>query len=294
MNIRVVASTVRDILAYELFSVGATTITGASVFTFALILLAALWISRIVQNVAERLLARGGLRQPGTIATTRRLLHYAVLFLGFAVALQTIGISLATIFAAGAVVAVAIGFALQNILQNFVAGVILLAERSITETDVLEVEGTVVRVVRMRARATVARTREEEELIIPNSILVQSTVRNLTLSNSFYRVRTRVGVAYGSDMRRVEEVLTATAHELPERAAESDPTIFLSEFGDSSVVWEVSIWVSDPWDSARARSELNKAIWWALRDAGITIAFPQLDVHFDAPPPRPTLVADEA
>ncbi len=294
MNFRDITSTVGEILAYELFSVGDTTITGASVLTFVLIVLAALWISRVVQNLAERLLARGGLRQPGTIATTRRLLHYAVLVIGFAVALQTIGISLATLFAAGAVVAVAIGFAMQNIMQNFVSGVILLAERSITETDILEVEGTVVRVVRMRARATVARTREDEELIIPNSILVQSTVKNLTLSDPFSRVRSRVGVAYGSDMRRVEEVLTAAARGLPERAADREPTIFLSDFGDSSVVWEVSVWVPDPWDSAHARSQLNKAIWWALKEAGITIAFPQLDVHFDAPQPRPTLVADEA
>ena len=86
------------------------------------------------------------------------------------------------------------------------------------ETDVLEVEGSIVTIVRMGARATVARTRDDEELIIPNSILVQSTVRNLTLTDQLFRLRTNVGVSYGSDMHRVEEVLTKAAFGLEGRA----------------------------------------------------------------------------
>jgi len=229
------------------------------------------------------MMARGGLSKPGTVGTTQRLLHYVVMIIGLAVALQTIGISLATVFAAGAVVAVAVGFALQNILQNFASGVILLGERSITEGDVLEVEGTVVRIVTLGARATVARTREDEELIIPNSILVQSTVKNLTLTDGVYRVRCRVGVSYGSDMGVVEEALTAAAASVERRHADREPVVMLLDFGDSSVVWEVSIWAVDPWAAPASKSDLNKAIWWALKDAGVTIAFPQLDVHFDAP-----------
>ena len=293
MNLREFATSLRDLLEVRIFEVGGTTINGASVVTFLLVVLVTLWISRVVQHAAVRILARGGLRQPGTIATTKRLLHYAVLVIGLGVALQTVGTrERADARLVPAVVAVAIGFALQNILQNFVSGVILLAERSITETDILEVEGTVVRIVRMGARATVARTREDEELIIPNSILVQSTVKNLTLTDQVYRVRTRVGVSYGSDMRQVESVLEATAADFEYRAKERAPTIFLVDFGDSSVVWEISVWISDPWDANLARSHLNKAVWWALQDAGITIAFPQVDVHFDpGVVTRPTIAA---
>lgn len=281
MNLRDIAARLRDLLEVRLFEIGGTAITGASVVTFLLVLLATFWVSRVLQRLAERALARGGLKQPGTVATTRRLLHYAILVVGVGVALQTVGISLATVFAAGAVVAVAIGFALQNILQNFVSGVILLAERTITETDVIEVEGTVVRIMRMRARSTVARTREDEELIIPNSILVQSTVKNLTLSDQLCRVRSRVGVSYHSDMRQAESALTDAARSVKLRSQDKVPVVFLQEFGDSSVVWEVSIWVADPWDAPGARSELNKAIWWKLKEVGVTIAYPQLDVHFD-------------
>lgn len=282
MNLQEIGSTIRNMLDVRIVEVGDTIITGASVLIFIVIVLLTFWISWMVQRVTTEVLRRRGLSREGTLATSRRLLHYAILIVGFSVALQAIGISLATVFAAGAVVAVAIGFALQNILQNFVSGLILLGERSITETDVLEVEGTVVRIARMGARATVARTRDDEEIIIPNSILVQSTVKNLTLTDPVHRVRTRVGISYASDMKAVEDVLESVAKAVVGRDPTRDPVVFLVEFGDSSVVWEVSIWAADPWLGPKIRSELNKSIWFALKEAGITIAFPQLDIHLDS------------
>lgn len=281
MNLQDIGSTIQNLLNVRIVEVGETVITGASVLIFIVIVLLTFWISWMVQRVTTEVLVRRGLSREGTLATSRRLLHYAILIVGFAAALQAIGISLATVFAAGAVVAVAIGFALQNILQNFVSGLILLGERSITETDVLEVEGTVVRIARMGARATVARTRDDEEIIIPNSILVQSTVKNLTLTDPVHRVRTRVGVSYASDMTHVEDVLESVAQAVVGRDPARDPVVFLLEFGDSSVVWEVSVWAADPWLGPTIRSELNKSIWFALKETGITIAFPQLDIHLD-------------
>ena len=284
MNLRSIVSTLREWLDFRLFDVGGTAVTGASVITFIVVILITFWVSHAIQRIVKRVLRKGGLTREDTLRTTLRLLHYAILIVGFGVALQTIGISLTTVFAAGAFAAVAIGFALQNILQNFVSGIILLGERSITETDVLEVEGVVVQIQKMGARATVARTREDDELIIPNSILVQSTVKNLTLTDRSYRIRAKVGVSYDSDMAKVEEVLTEVATGLEGRSPTRDPVIYLLDFGDSSVVWEVSTWAVDPWVAQMTRSSLNKAIWWGLKDAGITIAYPQLDLHVKSPP----------
>jgi len=159
--------------------------------------------------------------------------------------------------------------------------VILLAERSITESDILEVDGRIVQVKRMGTRATVARTRDEEEIIIPNSSLVQSSVTNYTLGDHIYRIRAKVGVAYGSDMDQVLEVLWKAGESVKERVRDRDPIILLLEFGNSSVDFEVSIWAEDPWAARVTRSALNMAIWRHLKEAGITIAFPQVDVHFD-------------
>jgi small-conductance mechanosensitive channel len=138
-----------------------------------------------------------------------------------------------------------------------------------------------VKVVDMGIRATVARTLNEEEIIVPNSILVQSMVKNHTLRDSLYRLRVEVGVVYGSDMKLVMEVLQRTAREATWRVKDRAPLVHLTAFGSSSVDFQVSVWVDDPWIVLRRKSELHQAIWWALKDAGVVIAFPQLDVHFD-------------
>ena len=218
------------------------------------------------------------------VKVTMRVIHWGILFVGVVVALNTVGISVSSlsgIFTAGAVVTVAVGFAMQNIAQNFVSGALLAAERSIKAGDVIEVEGSVLRVQNLGIRTTVASTRDDETIIIPNSLLVQNPVKNFTYQDSIYRIRARVGVSYSSDMRRVFEVLVETAENLEWRSRAMKPRVFMSEFADSSVVFEASVWVNDPWRAPQHRSDLSQAIWFALKDAGITIAFPQMDLHLD-------------
>ena len=269
-------------LNVKLFDLGATPITVATVAVMLVVMLATGVVSWVVTRAIRKAFKLRGLEDEGTLGVVTRLTHYLILGAGLFVALRIAGIDLTALFAAGAVFAVALGFAMQNITANFVSGVILLGERSITETDILEVEGTVVRVVRMGARATVARTRDEEELIIPNSTLVQSTVKNLTLSDDVYRIRSKVGVSYDSDMAAVERVLKEAAASVTGLAKDRPSIVQLIDFGDSSVVWEVSVWAISPWTGPGTRSDLNKAIWWGLKAADITIAYPQLDVHVKA------------
>ena len=147
--------------------------------------------------------------------------------------------------------------------------------------DVLEVEGRTVRVMEMRMRTTVARTRDEEDLIIPNSALVQSTVKNFSLADSIYRLAVTVGVSYDSDMAQVRAALEQTAQAMEWRIPSRDPLIEMSELGGSAVVWRVSVWMEDPWASRRRGCELLERLWFALKAADIVIAYPQLDVHLD-------------
>ena len=268
-------------LDIELFTIAGTVVTVATVLIILLVLAATLLFSRVVQGGIRRGFERRGVSDVGTIATTSRLTHYVIVALGFAIALDTVGVNLAALFAAGALFAVALGFAMQNIAENFVSGVILLVERAIKPGDVLEVEGRTVRVVQLGIRSTVARTRDEEDLIIPNSTLVSSTVTNFTLRDTIFRVRAEVGVVYRSDMALVREVLERTADGMPWRMEERDPVVLLMAFGDNAVTWNVSVWINDPWRGPDRRSDLHEALWTALQDAGIVIAFPQLDLHLD-------------
>lgn len=264
-----------------LFRLGDTTVTLATLITAALIVLLTLLLSRLIRRSLHRVADRRSMEQAGTVAVTARLIHYAVMFVGLGIALNTAGIDLTALFAAGAVFAVAIGFAMQNITSNFVSGVILLFERSIKPNDIVEVEGRIVRIKELGIRSTIARSLNEEDLIIPNSILVQSTVRNYTLRDPLYRLDAPVGVVYASDMAKVKATLERVAREMPWRSLEVEPVVLLTGFGSSSVDFQVSVWMTNPWQLRKLRSELNEAIWWALKNEGVTIAFPQLDVHFD-------------
>ncbi|MCB1009084.1 MAG: mechanosensitive ion channel [Acidobacteria bacterium] len=269
------------LLATELFHIGATPVTVATLVTIALVLLATFALSTLLERLLARVLRARGKAGDGEVRALQRIVRYAFWLVGVGIALSTAGINLTALFAAGAVFAIALGFAMQNIAENFVAGVLLLLERAIKPGDVLEVEGQMVKVGHMGIRTTVARTLDDEDLVIPNSRLVQSAVKNYTLRDPQFRVRARVGVAYSSDMRAVEAALRRAAGVATWGLADPAPRVLLLEFGASSVDWEVSVWTDEPWHMRRQRSELQLAIWDALQEAGITIAFPQLDLHLD-------------
>jgi len=249
-----------------------------------LVILVATWIvSGLVQRGMERAFKLRGVKDEGTVGVTKRLTHYVIMIVGFGVGLQTVGINLSALFAAGAVFAIGVGFAMQNLAKNFVAGVILLLEGSIKPGSILTVEDRLVKVKKLGMRSTIARTLDEEDLIVPNANIVEATVKNHTLGDSLLRLRCPVGVVYSADMRQVREVLEEMAAAIPWRVQAYEPVVLLTDFGSSSVDWEVSVWIDDPWMMRRRRSQLNEAIWEALKEARITIAFPQLDVHFDPP-----------
>lgn len=265
------------------FTIGGSEVTVADLLVVVALLFLTWVFSRLFRRGLERIMRRRGVDDEGTIAATLRITHYFVMILGFLTAVSQVGINLSALFAAGAVFAVGIGFALQGLARNFVSGVILLFERSIKPGDIVEVDGYVVRVLKLGIRTTLCRNREDEEILVPNSHLVESSVKNFTLHDTNLRLRAAVGVAYESDMKRVFEVLQTMADALEWRLQTRSPVVLLTEFGSSSVNFEVSVWTDDPWQAPRRHSDLMKGIWFALQEADLTIAFPQLDVHFDAP-----------
>lgn len=266
------------VLNQPLFPVGNHNITIGTLVAVLVVVAVTRRASRLAGEGISAVMRRRQLGDEGTIASFARLTQYAVLVLGALVGAQMVGIDVGTLFTAGAVFAVGIGFALQNIAENFVSGVILLMERTLRPGDTVFVDGEIVRIRELGIRATRTETLDGDALIIPNGTLVQSNVRNYSLLHRPVRVRLPVGVAYGTDYRRAHQVLLDAATPLCEGR---DPVVALTEFGDSAVVFEVSSWIQDAFTLQKARSELAHAVAEALKDADITIAFPQLDVHFD-------------
>ena len=283
MNFDTFVQDIAGLISKPLFKLSGTEVTLLSLIIFLVVISFAAVLSFILQRALKRTLANRFKKQEGTLSAILRLVHYTVVIIGFGIGLQTIGINISALFAAGAVFAIAIGFAMQNIVQNFVSGIILLIERTIKPGDILEVEGNVVRVVDMGIRTTIVRTWREEELIMPNSIFAQSTVKNYTLRDNEFRLGVTVGVEYDSDMKKVIEVLQSTARDVSWRLPQPEPRVLLQDFGDSAVIFGVYVNVDDPWKQRVYMSELRKAIWFAFIEAGITIAFHQVDIHFDPP-----------
>jgi small-conductance mechanosensitive channel len=134
---------------------------------------------------------------------------------------------------------------------------------------------------RIGLRTVKAKTYDGEDILIPNTLIAQSMVQNLTRDNREHRIEIGVGVAYESDLKLVRTTLEQTLESLAWRSQSHPPKVYLSEFGDSSVNYNIGVWIDNANESRGRKSDLHEAIWWALKDADITIAYPQMNVHLD-------------
>ena len=193
------------------------------------------------------------------------------------------GSRLTALFAASGFLALGAGFGIKSVVENWISGVILRVGRTISPGDIIVVQDRWLHVKRIGPRTTEARSFKDEEVMIPNATVAQSVVTNLTRHDTLYRLEATVGVSYDSDLDLVRETLETTVNGLEWRSAKQEPAVYLTAFGDSSVNYKTYVWIDDVRHTLRPASDLHEAIWWALKKAGIVIAFRQLDVHLDPP-----------
>jgi potassium efflux system protein len=174
---------------------------------------------------------------------------------------------------------VGLGFGLQEIFANFVSGLILLFERPIRIGDTVSVGTVDGTVTRIRIRATTITNWDRKELVIPNKEFVTGQVMNWTLSDSTLRIIVPVGIAYGSDTELAERLLYEVGRQTPRVLEEPKPRVWFTGFGDSSLIFELRVFVPSVDDLLRTRHRLHMAIDAEFRKAGIEIAFPQRDIH---------------
>jgi small-conductance mechanosensitive channel len=250
------------------------------IFLLIALLIAVFWLSsRTKRFLFNRLLANSGLDRSLQYAISQ-IVANVVLFVGIFVVLENTGIHLAALTVFAGAVGVGVGFGLQNIASNFISGLVILAERPITIGDRVEVAGIAGQVQLIRARSTVIRTNDNITMIVPNTKFIDSPVTNWTYGDPRVRFRIPIGVAYGSDINKVQEALLAAGRENPNTLNDPGPSVFLAKFGESSIDFELVVWSSEmSYRPRRYRSDLNFAIEQKFREAGIEIAFPQRDIH---------------
>jgi small-conductance mechanosensitive channel len=250
------------------------------IFLLIAMLMAVFWISsRTKRFLFNRFLANTGIDRSLQYAISQ-IVSNVVLVVGIFIVLENTGIHLGALTVFAGAVGVGVGFGLQNIASNFISGLVILAERPITIGDRVEVAGIAGQVQQIRARSTVILTNDNISMIVPNTKFIDSPVTNWTYGDPRVRFRIPVGVAYGSDIAKVQEALLTVGRENPNTLAEPAPSVFLDKFGESSIDFELVVWSSEmSYRPRRYRSDLNFAIEHKLRTAGIEIAFPQRDLH---------------
>jgi potassium-dependent mechanosensitive channel len=274
---------VRAVLNFRIAGSAAEITLGSVLGFFLMLVLGYIFASTIRFLLREEVFSRFNLKRdvPDLIAST---VYYLLLLLVFFTAVNAGGVELNKFTLLTGALGVGFGFGMQNIINNFVSGLILQYERPIHVNDVLEVEGYTGRVTRIGVRSSTLQTFQGAEVIIPNANFISGKVVNWTLTESRRRAELAVGVAYGTDPKVVLKILLDAANQHESVLTEPTPMAYFIGFGDSSLNFELHFWVMQDSNWYRVRSEIAMVVMKCLDDEGIEIPFPQRDLHLRTVP----------
>jgi small-conductance mechanosensitive channel len=270
----------KGILDYPLLKLGSTQLTLWLLLYLTVLIFLLFYVTGKLRNwLVLRVLSRTeldlGLRQ-----AAGSILRYLAISVGFLIILQTAGIDLTTLNIIAGAVGIGIGFGLQNIVSNFISGLIILFERPIKIGDRIEVGNVEGDVIEIGARSTTVLTNDNIAIIVPNSSFITENVVNWKYNDTKVRFKIKVGVAYGSDVRRVEKLLLDVAAKNPDVLTDPAPAVRLMAFGDSNLEFELRVWSTTLVHRKGALfSAINFAIYETFKEHQIAIPFPQRDLH---------------
>jgi small-conductance mechanosensitive channel len=237
-------------------------------------------LERLFRRMFMGLLLRRTRFEPSLQYAIGRITGYLFIALGFYVALTVSDIDLSSLTILAGAVGVGLGFGLQNILSNFISGLILLAERPIALGHRIEVGSVVGQVTQIKLRSTTVVTNDNITVIVPNSNFITNAVTNWSYGDPKVRLRLAVGVAYGTDVQRLRRVLLEVAAENPAVLKQPAPSVRFLGFGESSLDFELAVWTIEMAQRPTCfRSDRYFTIEQKLREHQIEIPFPQRDLH---------------
>lgn len=274
-------------------TIGSVNVTVGLILAAAACLYGSLLASRVVEFILLRDVFARRRVDPGIGISIVRLLHYFIVLVGLLLALSLLGFQLTNLTIIASALSVGIGFGLQTIVNNFVCGLILLFERPVKVGDIIQLGEQWATIRKIGLRATVVQTFDRADIVVPNSELITNQVTNWTLADRNMRIILSVGVAYGSNVPLVLRTLQECTAEHPRVLKDPAPMIFFMGFGDSSLDFQVRVWIDDIDYMNVVRSELNQAIDRRFREEGVEIPFPQRDLHLRsvAPPAAESLAS---
>jgi small-conductance mechanosensitive channel len=276
----------REWLAVPWFTLGDTPVSAGRLLGLVFIVVVVWWFSSLLESGIRRVAMHrsGHTQSTPSVYAWARVLRYSVWIIGTLVGLNYIGLDLTSLALLGGAIGVGIGFGLQNIFSNFISGIIILLERTLKVGDYVDLQSGVRGHVReIGMRYTRITTNDEVDIIVPNSEFINGRVTNWTFETRFRRMRVPFGVAYGSDKDKVKAAALRAAQRVKGTVSEPgrEPDAWLVGFGDSSLTFELVVWVGPDLITRPGRTEAG--FLWAIEDelraAGVEIPFPQRDLH---------------
>ncbi len=269
---------VREVLLWSA-TVGTISFSLGSIVLFLLMIWIAVLTSRFLRFVLEEDLYPRVDLGDGLSYAVSTLLHYSIIVIGFIIAVGVLGVDFTNFALVAGAVGIGIGFGLQNIINNFVSGLILLFERPVKIGDMVQLDAHTGTLRQIGLRASVLRKVDGSDVIVPNSMLISEAVTNWTMSDKERRIDIPVGVAYGNDPEVVIDLLIKVAAGHSDVLIEPAPKVIFIGFGDNSLDFEVRVWTDNTEGWVGLRSHLMTGVYTALTDAKIEIPFPQRDLH---------------
>lgn len=274
---------IMDIWHFEITKVENTSITIGKIILSIFFFILGFFVSRFVSTVFIRWLLIKFRLARSSLDAIQKLLFYVLIIIFALLSLQIVQVPITFFTFLGGALAIGFGFGSQNIMNNFISGLILLMERPIKIGDYVEIEGVLGEIDFIGMRSTRFQTPDNIHLVIPNSSFLEKNVINWTLSDKVVRRVVKVGVAYGSPTQDVKKILLNAAENHELILKDPEPQVFFTDFGDNALAFEILFWIrlQRISDRRRIESDLRFMIDNRFRKANITISYPQRDVHLD-------------
>lgn len=263
----------------QLLQVLGISLTLGALLFIAIALYFLFYLSRAIQDLLQEIIVPRAETDPNVIYAALTIGRYVVIGIAVLIVFRALGLNLTTLAFISGGLSIGIGFGLQEIVANFISGILLLFEQSLRPGDIVSVGGEMGEVKKLSIRATTVNTFDNIELIVPNQLFLTSTVTSYTRTDRSVRVLIPVGVSYSSDPKQVREVLLEAAERHQLVRPEPEPIVHFMGFGDSSLDFRLAVWVDDPLLRLSVASDLRFMIWKSFADHNIEIPFPQRDLH---------------
>mgnify|MGYP000070300479 CR=1 FL=1 len=269
-------SAIKRFLSFRVIDTEAVHITVGTLLSIILAVVIVSFLFKLIHRLVTKKLPEEDKNKFVSIFSFLRYLLYLVVTV---IVLSSSGVDLTVLLTASAALFVGLGFALQYLFQDIISGIMMTLDQSLHVGDIIEVDGKVGRVFEIRLRTTRALTRDDKVVVIPNHIFLTDSIYNYTQNHKMTRESVKIGVAYGSDINLVKQLLEQVVRDQEGILRNPKPFALFDDFGDSALLFSINFYIRDSFGDPRIKSSIRFAIDKIFKENNITIPFPQRDVH---------------